>query len=95
MGTFCSVPRPVCFELAWATTDGFLELVSHWWMEPTTRGCGAFIFAKKVVCLRGHLRHWAKFNFGSIKLKKLALLHEIDALDISKETSCLSALESR
>ncbi|XP_039129047.1 uncharacterized protein LOC120265232 [Dioscorea cayenensis subsp. rotundata] len=52
VGTFCSVPRPFLFELAWTTSDGFLELVSHWWMDLTPR-------------------------------------------DISKETICLSALESR
>lgn len=57
VGTFCSVPRPFLFELAWTTSDGFLELVSHWWMDLTPRGYGAFILTKKVPCLRGHLRH--------------------------------------
>lgn len=43
--------------------------------------------------LEGQLKHWAKFNFGSIKLKKLALLHEIEFLDSSKESRTLTLEE--
>lgn len=38
---------------------------------------------------------WAKFDFGSIKLKKLALLHEMEALDTLKEMRCLTTLETK
>lgn len=43
--------------------------------------------------LRGRLRHWAKFTFGSIKLRKLALLHDLEVLDTGKETRHLSPAE--
>lgn len=38
---------------------------------------------------------WAKLNFGSIKLRKLALLQEVDVLDLVKESRCLTVSESR
>lgn len=57
--------------------------------------CGTYVLAKKVTSLREYLRRWAKLNFGSIKLKKLALLHEIEVLDIVKETRALSMSELR
>lgn len=56
-------------------------------------GCGAFILAKKLANVRERLRHWAKFNFGSINLRKLDLLDQIEKLDISKEASRLSIQE--
>lgn len=46
--------------------------------------------AKKLAALRDHFRRWAKFSFGSIKLKKLELLQEVEKLDIAKESRCLS-----
>lgn len=46
---------------------------------------GAFIFCKKLSYLRQKLRHCAKRNFCSIKLRKLALLHDFDEMDILKE----------
>lgn len=57
--------------------------------------CGAFIFSKKIVKVWAHLRQWAKFNFGSIKLKKLALLQDDKALDIAKESRCPTFVEAR
>lgn len=72
-----------------------MEMVTKWWTNIYPSGCGVFVLAKKVAGLRGQLRHWAKFSFISIKLKKLALLQEIEVLDIAKETRRLSAVESR
>lgn len=62
----------------------------QWWAEPLLVGCGAFILAKKLAFLRDHLRVWAKTSFGLIKLKKLAFLHDLEELDISKESRCLT-----
>lgn len=45
--------------------------------------------------LRGHLRHWAKFPFGSIKLRKLALLHELEILDLAEESRLLAAVKHK
>lgn len=78
-------PRPFRYELAWITVEGFGDLVNKWWEACSPQGCGAFVFSKKLMFLRAHLRHWAKFSFGSTKLKKLALLHELDKLDSAKE----------
>lgn len=41
-----------------------------------------------------HLRQWTKFNFWSIKLKKLALLEDAKALDIAKESRSLTLVET-
>ncbi|XP_039127523.1 uncharacterized protein LOC120263623 [Dioscorea cayenensis subsp. rotundata] len=90
----CSMPRPFRYEIAWATAEGFGDLVKKWWEDCSLQGCGAFVMAKKLMYLRGQLRTWAKFSFGSIKLKKLALLHELDLLDVAKENGVLSAEES-
>lgn len=49
-------------------------------------GCEAFIMAKKVLALRVQLRKWTKFSFGSIKLKKLELMQDVENFDITKET---------
>lgn len=75
--------------MAWSTVEGFEDLVKKWWEDCSPHGCGTFVMAKKLIALRGHLRHWAKFSFGSIKLKKLALLHALDMLDSAKENRSL------
>lgn len=41
------------------------------------------------------LRQWAKFSFGSIKLKELALLQDVEALDCITESRCLTLVEAR
>lgn len=56
-------------------------------------GYGAFVLAKKITQIREHLKHWAKFDFGSIKLKKLALLHDIEQFDVIRESHSLSTEE--
>lgn len=91
MGNHRSRPRTYRYELVWSTTEGFHALVEMWWPDCSPEGCGAFILAKKMAWHRGNLRHWSKFEFGSITLKKLALLHELDELDLAKETRCLVA----
>ncbi|XP_039135825.1 uncharacterized protein LOC120273262 [Dioscorea cayenensis subsp. rotundata] len=58
-------------------------------MEMTPEGCGAFVVSKKLAGLRERLRRWAKVCFGSIKLKKLNLLHEVEKLDVLKEAKKL------
>lgn len=55
--------------------------------------CRAFVVAKKLLFLRKQLRAWAKSSFGSIKLKKLALMQEIEEFDILKESRRLSVME--
>lgn len=69
-------------------------MVEQWWAGRSPQGCGAFFLAKKLVGLRDHLRQWAKFSFGSIKLKKLNILHELEDLDLIKEHRRLSSLEN-
>lgn len=49
--------------------------------------------AKKIARIRETLKNWAKFKFGSIKLKKLALLHELDRIDLARESRSLSVDE--
>lgn len=79
--------RPFCFELAWCTAEGFSELIQLWWSVDTPAGCGAFLISKKVAWMKKMLKHWARTCFGSIKLKKLALMNELDTLDMAKETT--------
>lgn len=86
VGMHLSKPRPFRFELAWTTIDGFQDRIAQWWNSTSPEGCGAFVMAKNVSALREQLRRWAKFSFGSIKLKKLELLYEIDKLDIIKDS---------
>lgn len=45
--------------------------------------------------MRTQLRQWAKFSFGSIKLKTLALPQDVEALDIVKESRRLTLVESQ
>lgn len=45
--------------------------------------------------LKVQLCFWAKFSFGSIKLKKLALLNELELLDSAKETRLLQDTECK
>lgn len=58
-------------------------------------GCAAFILPKKLAVVREHLRHWAKFSFGSIKFRTLNLLQEVERFNILKETRRLSLQESQ
>lgn len=55
-------------------------------------GCDGFIFSKKLTYLREKLRSWVKCSFGSIKLRELSLMHELEELDIVKETRKLNQL---
>lgn len=84
VGAHCSNLRPFGYEMTCSTTEHFKELVQQWWLDLTPSGCGALIFAKTVAGLRVQLRHWVKFFFGSIKLRKLDLLQEVEELDIVK-----------
>lgn len=93
VGIHRSSLRPFRFELAWSTVEGFQELVIQWWSSLSPVDCGAFVLAKKLISLHSHLRIGAKFNFGSIKLKKLACLQEVEALDIAKESHRLTLSE--
>lgn len=95
VGIHCANHRQFCFELVWTTVEGFSNLVAQWWAGYNTQGCGAFVLAKKLAWLRVHLRRWSKDNFVTIKLRKLSLLHDLELLDIIKETRCLSTAESQ
>lgn len=75
--------------------DGFQELVHKWWMDTRPVGCRAFIISKKLIKLREQLRDWAKCSFRTIKLKKLALLHDLEELDIAKQTRRLNYAKVR
>ncbi|KAH7685642.1 DNase I-like protein [Dioscorea alata] len=86
--------RQFRFELVWFTADGFHDLVHRWWTEIIPEGCRAFILSKKLAHLRSQLRYWAKFCFGSVKLKKLALLHDLEALDVVSESRGLTDSEA-
>lgn len=93
LGDHFSSPRTFRFEEVWVTTDGFQEMIQLWWEDMTPTGCGAFVISKKLAGLRERLREWAKESFGSIKLKKLNLLQELESLDIIKESRCLLSNE--
>lgn len=73
--------------------EGFSDLVSLWWVGANPKGCGAFVLAKKLAWLRDKLRRWSKESFGSIKLRKLSLLHELELLDVIKKSRELTSLE--
>ncbi|KAH7659258.1 RNA-directed DNA polymerase protein, partial [Dioscorea alata] len=93
VGKHRSLVRPFRFELVWLSADGFQDIVKAWWVESSFDGCGAFIVSKKLSCLREKLRHWAKFSFRSIKLRKLALLNDLNVLDVAKESRTLDQAE--
>lgn len=86
-------PHPFRFEKAWFSANNFLDLIKEWWDSPQLVGCGAYILAKKITLLRERLRNWMKEDFGQIKLKKLALLHEIGLIDAIKESRPLKEEE--
>lgn len=75
--------------------DGFQELVQKWWTEPTPVGCGAFVVSKRISFLKNNLRKWAKFSFGSLILKKLSFLHDLEELNTFKESRKLTSSETK
>ncbi|XP_039123619.1 uncharacterized protein LOC120260245 [Dioscorea cayenensis subsp. rotundata] len=46
--------------------------------------------ALRMFGLRWKLRRWSKESFGFIKLQKLLLLHDLELIDVIKESRCLS-----
>lgn len=90
VGTHGSSIHQFKFELVWFTVESFQELVHKWWIEIAQLGYGAFIFSKRVAHSREQLRNWAKYYFGSIKLRKLSLLHYLEVLNIASESRCLT-----
>lgn len=78
----------------WCLIDNFSDLIKEWWDWPHYHGCGAFILAKKITHIRDYLKRWARIEFGSIKLKKLALLHDLDKFDLTRESRPLTMAEN-
>lgn len=48
---------------------------------------------KEISFLRKRLKYWSKFDFGSIKLKKLSILHDLEMIDATKESRSLTKEE--
>ncbi|XP_039133793.1 uncharacterized protein LOC120270793 [Dioscorea cayenensis subsp. rotundata] len=94
-GSHLVCPKPFRFEFVWTTAEGFSEIVKNWWKESSFSGCGAFILSKKLSNLKVKLKHWAKFDFGSIKLRKLDLLRQLEELDLINEDRGLSVSEQQ
>lgn len=94
MGNHISKPRQFRFELVWCTEEGFTDLINNWWNEITLEGCVTFVFSKKLAYLRDKLRSSAKSCFGSIKLRKLGLLNQLDWFDVVRDTNFLSSDEN-
>lgn len=57
------------------------------------KGCGAFELSEKLVHPKNRLHNWAKFSFGLIKQKKLALLHDLKTFCLVKESNRLTTDE--
>ncbi|XP_039141329.1 uncharacterized protein LOC120278666 [Dioscorea cayenensis subsp. rotundata] len=93
VGFHLPIPRAFRFEQAWCLSENFDSLIRDWWGSLHPCGCGAFILAKKIARIRASLKSSAKFEFGSIKLKKLGLLHDLDLLDHAREARTLTPLE--
>lgn len=89
-GTHIPVAHTFRFEQAWCLADNFGDLIRDWWNLPQPQGCGAFTLSKKLSLTRERIKHWAKHDFGSIKLKKLALLNELEGLEVTNEGRPLS-----
>lgn len=76
-------------ELDLCSVEGFSRLVEQAFSSSVR--C-FYSIKKKIAWLRNQLWHWAKVSFGSIKLRKLDILHELETLDVAKE-SCRLILE--
>lgn len=68
-------------------------MVSLWWARSNPMGCGAFVLAKKLAWLRDQLHRLSKGSFSSIKLQKLSLLHDLELIDVIKESRGLNTVE--
>lgn len=50
--------------------------------------------SKKLINITDHFKLWVKCEFGSIKLKKLNLLHELEQIDKAMESHSLITFET-
>lgn len=93
-GIHTPIAHPFRFEQAWCLAENFTDLIKEWWNSTQPSGCGAFVVAKKIMHIKERLKHWAKYEFGSIKLKKLSLLHDLKRWDVARESHPLSTMDS-
>lgn len=73
--------------------EGFGDLIRKWWNNTSPACCEAFILSIKVLWLKDNLNNWHKTAFGYLKLHKLSILHELENLNISKESQSLTLVE--
>lgn len=79
-------PKNFIFKVTQCIDDHLVDLTKTWWNKVNFVRCGAFILSKKLMHFKARLHHWPNFTFGSIKLKKLAFLNDLETLDLVKES---------
>ncbi len=78
------------FENMWLKVDGFVEMVKQWWDSYQFQGYLSSILARKLNALKVDLRSWNAEVFGNVKVKKTALMMELNELESEVEHMFLS-----
>ncbi|XP_075103406.1 uncharacterized protein LOC142177993 [Nicotiana tabacum] len=65
------------FENWWMEIDGFKERVEGWWNSFQIHGRPDYVLACKLKYLKTKLKQWYANNYGSLKIKKIGILDQI------------------
>eukprot|EP00268_Persea_americana_P017810 TRINITY_DN18653_c0_g1_i1.p2 TRINITY_DN18653_c0_g1~~TRINITY_DN18653_c0_g1_i1.p2 ORF type:complete len:123 (-),score=26.57 TRINITY_DN18653_c0_g1_i1:203-571(-) len=77
----------------WIEEKQFPNLIQGWWEESKVEGWAGYWLAIKLKLLKNKIKEWAKENFGEVRIQKLNILTEIQALDMKEESDHLTTLE--
>ena len=70
----------------WIEEKQFPNLIQGWWEESKVEGWAGYWLAIKLKLLKNKIKEWAKENFGEVRIQKLNILAETEALDRKEES---------
>jgi hypothetical protein len=69
----------------WLKSNGFVDLVQHWWESYIFQGLPSFVLANKLKTLKVDLKKWNAEVFRDVGKKKKELLEGINELECFEE----------
>ena len=82
------------FENMWLRHEDFTGNVRLWWESYDFQGSPSFVLASKLKMLKEDIKKWNKESFGSVHIKKVELMNELQGLE-SKENQGLFTGEDK
>ena len=83
-------PTPFRFEKMWLLHSEFRKCFSTWWQEGQEDGWEGHKFMRKLKFVKSKLKFWNKEVFGDLKERKLAIILDIDRIDLLEQEGSIT-----